>query len=118
MAREILYKHYQRTLAKWPVDLLRPEVSFQTVMRRRIDKRFLPHASQPMIGAGINGTSVAPAQGQHFEEKAEFEQVNVLYSLLENRYLDEASLKSDVLPGSVERATRSTATILVWEDDK
>lgn len=34
------------------------------------------------------------------------------------RYLDEASLKSDVLPRSVERATRSAATILVWEDHK
>ena len=31
------------------------------------------------------------------------------------RYPDEASLKSDVLPGSVERATSSTATILVRE---
>lgn len=31
------------------------------------------------------------------------------------RYLDEASLKSDVLPGSVERATSSTATHLVRE---
>lgn len=34
------------------------------------------------------------------------------------RYPDEASLKSDVLPGSVERATRSTSTILVWKDHK
>lgn len=55
-------------------------------MRRRIDKRFLPYASQPLKGQIINGASVAPAQGQHIEEKAEFEQVNVLYSLLENRY--------------------------------
>lgn len=55
-------------------------------MRRRIDKRFLPFPSQPTKGAGADEASVAPAQGQHFEEKAEFEQVNVLYSLLENRY--------------------------------
>lgn len=34
------------------------------------------------------------------------------------RYLNETSLKSNILPGSIERATRSTATILVWEDRK
>lgn len=55
-------------------------------MRRRIDKRFLPSTSQPTKGASVNEASVAPAQGQGFEEKAELEQVNVLYSLLENRY--------------------------------
>ena len=34
------------------------------------------------------------------------------------RYLNETSLKSNILPGFIERATRSTATILVWEDRK
>ena len=34
------------------------------------------------------------------------------------RYLDEASLKSGVLPGPLERATRSTTTILVWDYHK
>lgn len=55
-------------------------------MRRRINKRFLPSSHQPQKGAGIDESFVAPAQGQHFEEKAELEQINVLYSLLENRY--------------------------------
>lgn len=55
-------------------------------MRRRIDKRFLPSTPQLRKGAGIDEGSVTPAQGQHFEEKAELEQINVLYSLLENRY--------------------------------
>lgn len=55
-------------------------------MRRRINKRFLPSAAQPQKGAGIDEASVASAQGQNFEEKAELEQINVLYSLLENRY--------------------------------
>lgn len=34
------------------------------------------------------------------------------------RNLNETSLKSNILPGPIERATRSTATILVWEDRK
>lgn len=55
-------------------------------MRRRINKRFLPSVPQPKKGASIDEASVAPAQGQHFEEKAELEKINVLYSLLENRY--------------------------------
>lgn len=56
-------------------------------MRQRINKRFLPSAPQPKKSAGFDDTSlVVPAQGQHFEEKIELEQINVLYSLLENRY--------------------------------
>ena len=61
-----------RALSRWPKDTLRPESQFQDAMRRRIDRKFLPDASMP------NAVPV--------NEKAEMEEVNALYSLLENRY--------------------------------
>lgn len=92
MASKIVFKHYQRVLALWPVDLVRPEVSFQDVMRRRIEKRLLPLSSssttplQPQDKVRANDALATPAPNQQFDEKRELEQVNVLYSLLENRY--------------------------------
>ncbi|MCJ1271847.1 hypothetical protein MMC22_011752 [Lobaria immixta] len=90
MAKSIVYKHYQRVLTQWPVDLLRPEVSFQEVMRRRIDKRLLPSSpntpQQPQDKVRANDALATPAPSQPFDEKGELEQVNALYSLLENRY--------------------------------
>ena len=72
------------------MDLLRPEVSFQEVMRRRIDKRLLPSSShtpqQPQDKVRANDALATPVPSQPFDEKGELEQVNVLYSLLENRY--------------------------------
>lgn len=45
-------------------------------MRRRIDKRFLPSTAE---GAAAPSSAVV-------DERAELEQANILYSLLENRY--------------------------------
>ncbi len=52
-------------------------------MRRRIDKRFLPAASPDAPAVAV-------------DEKAELEQVNVLYSLLENRYSRKVPVSPDL----------------------
>jgi len=49
-------------------------------MRRRIDRRFLPPSSSTTLNAA---QSVANSP---IDEKLELEQVNAIYSLLENRY--------------------------------
>ncbi|MCJ1429094.1 hypothetical protein MMC29_007007 [Sticta canariensis] len=103
MTKSIVFKHYQRVLAQWPVDLLRPEVSFQDVMRRRIDKRLLPLSSssatplQPQDKVRANDALATPAPRQPFDEKRELEQVYVLYSLLENRYHKKYPLSDRIM---------------------
>lgn len=73
-----VYKHYLRALSRWPKDALRPECQFQDVIRKRVDRRLLP--SSPST------STKPPSKLSSAEEKAEWEQVNALYSLLENRY--------------------------------
>lgn len=55
-------------------------------MRRRIDKRFKPSSVQPEDLVASNDAQAAIPTSAKFDEKAELEQVNVLYSFLENRY--------------------------------
>ena len=80
------YKHYQRALAQWPVDLLRPEVSFQKAMQRRIDNRFLPSTTPPQDNVVANNAQATVPAPMKLDEKAELEQVNVLYLFLESKY--------------------------------
>jgi cytochrome b pre-mRNA-processing protein 6 len=69
-----------RALSRWPKDNLRPECQFQDAMRRRIERRFLPASSPntPTAAQAVANSAV--------DEKVELEQVNAIYSLLENRY--------------------------------
>lgn len=83
---QLVYKHYQRALAQWPVDLLRPEVSFQRAMQRRIDRRFAARTQQLQTPRGAKDSPTPTTSPAALDEKAELEQVNVLYSFLENRY--------------------------------
>ncbi|KIN00851.1 hypothetical protein OIDMADRAFT_53995 [Oidiodendron maius Zn] len=78
MSTSTVYKHYLRALSRWPKDALRPECQFQDVIRKRVDRRLLP--SSPST------STKSPSKLSSAEEKAEWEQVNALYSLLENRY--------------------------------
>lgn len=66
---QIAYKHYIRALSRWPKDALRPECQFQDALRKRLDSRY--QSSSPVSTA---------------DERADLEQANILYSLLENRY--------------------------------
>ncbi|CZR57450.1 uncharacterized protein PAC_07339 [Phialocephala subalpina] len=79
MSKSIAYKHYIRALSRWPKDNLRPDCQFQDAMRKRIDRRFLLASSTtPNAARAVANSAV--------DERLELEQVNVLYSLLENRY--------------------------------
>ena len=86
IALQIVYKHYQRLLTQWPVDLLRPEVSFQKAIQRRIDTRLKPPTTAPEDNVVFNQAQATVPTKVAFDEKGELEQVNVLYSFLENRY--------------------------------
>ncbi|KAL8933236.1 MAG: hypothetical protein Q9216_006459 [Gyalolechia sp. 2 TL-2023] len=97
-AKLIVYRHWQRALAQWPVDLLRPQISFQEIMRRRLDKQFGP--------SDTKGVSYDPAKESKdtlatplkpINENAELEQVNVLYSFLENRYQKKYPLSNRLM---------------------
>ena len=83
---KIIAKHYQRIIASWPVDALRPEVSFQTTLRRRIDRGLSDNRPPSANNISANDAQVTIPTPRPFNEKGELEQVNSLYSLLENRY--------------------------------
>lgn len=89
---QILYKHYQRILNQWPVDLLRPEVSFQKTLQKRMDNRLKPSTTPPEHNVVSNEAQATVPTAVPFDEKGELEQVNVLYSFLENRYTKKVDL--------------------------
>ncbi|KAL8731651.1 MAG: hypothetical protein Q9181_004238 [Wetmoreana brouardii] len=95
---QVVYRHYQRALAQWPVDLLRPQVSFQDVMRRRTDKQLGPSSTDKASydpTKESKDTLVTPLKA--YDEKAELDQVNALYSLLENRYTKKYPLSDKIM---------------------
>jgi len=61
-------------------------------MQHRIDTRLTPSATPPQSSALSNEAQASLPTPMPFEEKAELEQVNVLYSFLENRYTKKVSL--------------------------
>ncbi|KAL8846363.1 MAG: hypothetical protein Q9221_008542 [Calogaya cf. arnoldii] len=82
--KSVVYRHFQRVLAQWPVDILRPQVSFQAAMRRRVDKLIEPSPA---------GETIHDPR----KEQAQLEQVNVLYSFMENRYAKKYPLSDRLL---------------------
>ncbi|KAK8118207.1 uncharacterized protein PG998_006488 [Apiospora kogelbergensis] len=67
--------HILRALGKWPQDIIRPQVQFQDVLRKRFESK---------------ATSGGPS------DLAELRQANALYSLLENRYKKKVSNDADI----------------------
>ena len=88
---QIITKHYQRILASWPIDRLRPEVSFQRAIQWRIDTRLGASSATPQDSITSNDAQVTVASAKAFDEKGELEQVNALYSFIENRYTKKVS---------------------------
>jgi hypothetical protein len=86
---QLVYKHYLRALSRWPTDPLRPDCQFQDAMRRRIDQR------------------LSPQNAANVDARAELEQVNALYSLLENRYSKKVCRIADGMRWDGEREGRS-----------
>ncbi|MCJ1286183.1 hypothetical protein MMC26_005528 [Xylographa opegraphella] len=97
MSKSVVYKHYQRALAQWPKDILRPDVSFQNAMQRRIDRRISPSPGDRAANVIANDALTTVPAPARFDEKAEMEQVNVLYSFLENRYTKQYPLSDHLL---------------------
>ncbi|KAI4108994.1 MAG: hypothetical protein L6R37_000712 [Teloschistes peruensis] len=92
-AKSVVFRHYERALAQWPVDALRPQISFQNVIRGRIEKQLGPASDKETSydpSKESKDTLVTPLKP--YDEKAEMEQVNALYSLLENRYAKQYPL--------------------------
>ncbi|MCJ1274181.1 hypothetical protein MMC21_001976 [Puttea exsequens] len=86
MAKAIVQRHYQRIINNWPVDLLRPDVSLQKALQYRIDTKLKPSRSLLQNNVIANEAQATVPTPVPFDEKSELEQVNVLYSFLENRY--------------------------------
>lgn len=55
-------------------------------MRRRLKKRFHPSPTRPQDNVVANGAVATVPAAPKFDEIAELEQANVLYSFIENRY--------------------------------
>ncbi|KAF1352003.1 hypothetical protein BDV97DRAFT_397059 [Delphinella strobiligena] len=94
MSRAQISKHYTRLLTKWPVDRLRPEISFQDVLRKRIAAAPTPqinpaNTAQAEVPSSANVARSTPA--------AELREINALYSLLENRYSHEFPLSTKMM---------------------
>ena len=70
-------KHYARILSQWPADKLRPEVQFQKILQQRVNSA---PAARPVEQNTAQVQSAQPARSPEADE------VNALYSLLENRY--------------------------------
>ncbi|KAI5237833.1 hypothetical protein E4T43_07847 [Aureobasidium subglaciale] len=75
MSRAQASKHYARILSQWPVDRLRPEISFQSVLKKRLE-------AAPVAQVNQANTAQASAPKPRNEDR----EINALYSLLENRY--------------------------------
>ena len=91
---QLVNRHYERILAQWPVDALRPNVSFEKAMRRRIARRLEPANATPEINVVAKEAQASVPVATKFNEQAELEQVNALYSFLENRYSQKVRASS------------------------
>ena len=84
--RQAVRANYLRVLSQWPVDALRPNVSFQKSIRNRIDKRLSDSSSPSADNVVANEAQVTVPSPKPFAALQEVAQVNVLYSFLEDRY--------------------------------
>jgi hypothetical protein len=116
---QVAYQHYIRALARWPKDNLRPDCQFQDAMRRRLDRRFLPPAaaataaaaaaassSTPEPAAAVAATTHAVAADPPLDVRSELEQVNAIYSLIDNRYTRKVGRRRPS-PLPISRETRA-----------
>ncbi|KAI8223163.1 hypothetical protein K4K54_006321 [Colletotrichum sp. SAR 10_86] len=70
------YKHFQRALALWPKDNLRPEVQFPEFAARGLERRF----ANPAV-----------------DELSELKQANALYALADDRFKKQFPLNGELL---------------------
>ncbi|GAB7352144.1 hypothetical protein MBLNU459_g2634t1 [Dothideomycetes sp. NU459] len=82
-------KHYTRILSRWPVDQLRPELTFQNLLKKRIAAAPGPHGAEHNTAQAVIPSPRDPA--------AELREVNALYLLLDNRYTNEYPVSKSLM---------------------
>ena len=94
---QLALRHWSRIIQRWPVDKVRPEaVSFQTLMKKRIERATNPPLNA--VASNTKGTEAAatPEVRPVFNEHRELQQVNALYSLLENRFATQHPIPEEL----------------------
>ena len=76
---------------RWPIDVLRPEVSFPKAMRGRIERETSSPTEHAQDNIVANQALATVPTSVRFDKTAELEQANVLYSLLENKFSKRVS---------------------------
>lgn len=71
---QLAFQRYQRVIAQWPTDKLRPNTQLQEVIRKNVDAKYGPKAT------------VEP------NEAAELKQANTLVALLDNTFKKKVRL--------------------------
>ncbi|MCJ1442511.1 MAG: hypothetical protein MMC23_003007 [Stictis urceolatum] len=103
MSKQSLLKHYHLALSRWPKDTLRPDTSFSASMQSRITRRFglapsaNPSSSKPSTSSKSSPESPQTTPPPPLDEAAELEQVNALYSFLEDRYSKRYPLSQAIM---------------------
>ncbi|KAL1888371.1 hypothetical protein Sste5346_009578 [Sporothrix stenoceras] len=98
--KSILNKQYKAAFARWPKDLLRPDLQLQDALggqhlAERLGGRRV--AASPVTDIAIQkATGRAPANPPT-ADLGQLRQVNALYSLLDNRYKSKYPLATGVL---------------------
>ncbi|KAJ9666018.1 hypothetical protein H2201_003929 [Coniosporium apollinis] len=89
-------KHYARIISLWPKDLLRPTVSFQAALQKRIPQDPASSSSSSTHPTPPREASV-PLSKSPIDPKAEERNINALYSLLDNRYSKKYPVSDSLL---------------------
>jgi hypothetical protein len=87
--RNTLYRQYMTIVAHWPVDPLRPNISFAETLHRRVQKYFGNHADADSSLPTQNTGAVPPDAGKQalkFDAKHIQNEINILGNLLEDRF--------------------------------
>lgn len=84
---QTLQKHYLRIQRLWPSDALR-NVTFAALISKRLETRFLDPAAHPEKSISSTATNTAQVHPvpPTVDAEHEREELNAMYSLLENRY--------------------------------
>ncbi|KAA8910893.1 hypothetical protein FN846DRAFT_904663 [Sphaerosporella brunnea] len=90
--RNTLYRQYMAIIAHWPVDPLRPNLSFAETLQRRVHRYFgEPAGADSSIPTQNMGSAAAAApdarkQALKFDAARIQNEMNILGNLLENRF--------------------------------
>lgn len=94
--KQLAFKHWIKIISQWPKDKLRPqEVTFQTLMRKRLDKYENPAKAAESAKVKGNAANVQPID-LTWNEAKEARQVNALYSLMDDKFARKYKLPQNL----------------------